>query len=197
MDEQVKCFKTEEDTTEMNLPNGVTFSFEYEGNDYLILKQIDLLSSKALEEDDADIEDEYKRVAKQMENISKTLEKQGFISISLEEFKEVEQKNKKSKQNSFMSSFTEDEKFVYDETQKFFKEYDIGPIQRNFLSGLRKEIANGEAINELYLEVHAESMNKKLEKIFDFGTQSVVCDFIATTQKNLIDSKKSKKKLAI
>lgn len=197
MDEQVKCFKTEEDTTDMDLPNGVTFSFEYEGNDYLILKQIDLLSSKALEEDDADIDEEYKRVAKQMDNITKTLEEQGFKLITLEEFKEIEQKNKQSKQSSFMSSFTEDEKFVYNETQKFFKEYDIGPIQRNFLSSLRSEIAVGEAINELYLEVHAEGMNKKLEKILDFGTQSLVCDFIATTQKNLMENKKNKKKLSM
>lgn len=199
MDEQqVKCFAILSDNfdEELELPNGVTFGFEYNEKMYFIMNQVSLLSSKVLEDDDADLEEEYKRVSSQMRNTSKSLELIGFKSISLIDYKSAEQEMKTSKQNNFMSGFSDTEKIVYDETRNFMKEYDITlPVQRHFLSSLRTVISQGDFINELYLEVHAQNSKKDLEDIFDSGMQSVVCDFISELQKKLISHPtKSKKK---
>lgn len=196
--EEVICFKHEKILNEKELPKGVEKGFQSETAVFYIVKQINLLSPKVLEDDDADMQAEYKRVEQQMAKITQALLSMGLTVISLSDYKIAENKVKEGKNNSFLDNLTENERVVYEKTRNFITEYDIrNPSQKHFITSLRSKIAQGENINEEALNQYATKMNKNLDDLFDFGQQSAICDFIAVLQTELEKNKPTKKKKSL
>lgn len=170
--------------------------FDMNGEYYYMLNSISFVSSQEL--DDEDLEDEYYSANEKVNKISKFLLDIGLGEISSKDYKAAEKDFKDSKNKTFLSNFSPEEKFVYDEIKKFINnsDFELGS-QKSFVTSLRSLILKDDEVSMYSIDDFAQRTKKNLDDIFDVGQQSLISDFAAELQKRVKEEFKPKQKMKI
>lgn len=171
-----------------DLPHGLNIGFNNGVSMFYNIDQASLIPSHVMEDEDSNLDQEYEKALIKMEQITESLLKKGFSRITFDSYKKAEQDLKNTQQSNFLNAFSPVEKIVYEKTKEFSEEYGLtNASQRNLLSSLRSAIIRGDKINELYLEMYAQDNKKDINRIFDIGVQSLVCNFICELQEKILE----------
>lgn len=171
-------------------------SFDINGQHHYVLNSISFVSSEQL--DDEELEEEYYRANDKVNKLSKFLLDIGLEEISFKDYKAGEKDFKDSKNKSFLSNFTPEEKFVYDEIKQFINnsDFELGS-QKSFVTSLRTLILKEDTISMYSIDDFAQRSKKNLDDIFDVGQQSLISDFATELQKKVQEEFKPKQKMKI
>lgn len=186
-EENTKFLKIEKiKLDDLSLPNNVVSAFVGEDFEYFFIKADSFLSSALLEDEDADLDEEYKKILPKLEGQALKLQELGFTIISFDEFKDAKQEVKDKKEKSYLSNLTEEEQFVHEKIKKFLEEYDVRTVsQKTFIISLRGDIINGETFTDYFLEDKAERKKINLDELFDVSFQMVIADFANSVSEEL------------
>lgn len=171
--------------------NKNTYQLHYSNIDYKDYKNKNVYSYDPDLDFAGDIEVEKSVIDKKMEQVKKIISQSGAIEISLEDFVSIGKQVAKQHNDNIVSKLSINEALIREKTNAFSEEFGIdSPRQLQFLVSLRKDIANNQEIDLVYLE----NKNKQVHSIFDGGMLELIVDFCNTVRNEIFPENQEEKK---